>query len=330
MGDYTVHITLKSPIVTEFQSDTLFGHICWAIRYLRWKKGDRLAEVLASYKPGSEPPILISNGFPKGWLPKPVIPPVTQEVLDRIVKSDNRIGKSFIIKSIKKMPLILKEDFKKLQETGITPTSLFEILFERYKGGVPEETCERVSVQHNTVNRATGRVESGLYAQEETFVSPDKGEFEVYLKTDYFSEEDLQRIFDFIAKAGFGKDKSTGKGHFDFTIEQGIDLPQCAAPNAFMTLSSYIPKSGDPTDGYYTLLHKYGKLGGSFAAGDPEVYGNPFKKPLLMFAAGSTFRDPDVKTGKVYGSLLDEVHANSAIRHYALAFPLGIRLGETK
>lgn len=34
MTEYTVDLRLSSSVITPFQSDTLFGHICWAIRYL--------------------------------------------------------------------------------------------------------------------------------------------------------------------------------------------------------------------------------------------------------------------------------------------------------
>ena len=307
MKGYTVHLEMQSTLVTEFQSDTIFGHICWAVRYLQWPQGERLSNFLMAYQPGQTPPLLVSNGFPKGCLPKPVIPPVTQVELERIALNDNRIAKSFIIKSIKKMPLILKEDFIKMQKAEITPVKLFETLYGRYGKGFPEEPFARVAVQHNTVNRATGRVDSGLYSQEETFFPDNGGEYVIYLKGDYFTQPELERIFGFIAREGFGKDKSTGKGHFSFTIEAGIDLPECERPNAFMTLSSFIPTANDPTandptDGHYTLLHKYGKLGGGFASGASGGQGNPFKKPLLMFAAGSIFRDPEFFADKVYGS----------------------------
>ena len=57
-----------------------------------------------------------------------------------------------------------------------------------------------------------------------------------------------------------------------------------------------------------------------------EVYGNPFKVPLIMFAAGSVFADKEYKPGKIYGSLLKKVHLNENIRHYAYAFPIGIKI----
>lgn len=326
MNGYTVHLEMKSPLVTEFQSDTIFGHICWAINYLQWPLGERLTTFLDAFKPESEPPLLVSNGFPKGYLPKPVIPPVSQDDLKEIIGDGNRVTQSQKIKQIKKLALIPQGIFDGLANETVTPKRLFKALYEHYKDKALDMPMLHSVVMHNTVNRAIGRVGSGLYSQEETFFPENGGEFVIYLKGDYFTKMELERVFGFIAMEGFGKDKSTGKGHFSFTIEPGIDLPQCESPNSFMSLSSFIPTASDPTDGHYTLLHKYGKLGGGFASGASGGQGNPFKKPLLMFAAGSTFRDPVFSEDKVYGSLLGDVHTNHEIRHYALAFPLGIKL----
>lgn len=326
MNSYTVHIQMKSQMVTEFQSDTIFGHICWAINYLQWPLGDRLTTFLGAFKPEAEPPLLVSNGFPKGYLPKPVIPPVSQDDLKEIIGDGNRVTQSQKIKQIKKLTLIPQGIFDGLANETVTPKRLFKALYEHYKDKALDMPMLQSVVMHNTVNRATGHVASGLYGQEETFFPGNGGGYVIYLKGDFFSQAELERIFGFIATQGFGKEKSTGKGHFSFTIEPVIDLPRCESPNAFISLSSFIPTENDPVDGHYTLLHKYGKLGGGFASGAPGGQRNPSKTPLLMFAAGSTFRDSGFNEAKVYGSLLGKVHTNPAIKHYALAFPLGIKL----
>jgi len=103
------------------------------------------------------------------------------------------------------------------------------------------------------------------------------------------------------------------------SIEERIDLPEWENPNSFMTLSSFIPAKADPTKGYYRVLKKHGKLGGMYA------HDNPFKRPLLMFQAGSIFFDEPVKSN--YGSLLPDVHHKQKdVRHYAYAFPIGLRI----
>ncbi|MGA1871283.1 MAG: type III-A CRISPR-associated RAMP protein Csm4 [bacterium] len=326
--DYTIDISLKSPIVTPFQSDTIFGHICWAISYLKWEAKDKLAEFLDFYdKEESIPPLLLSNGFPAGFLPKPIIPPIKQEVLEGIIKREDRIENSFKIKTIKKAKIIAKDYFAQVQNEMITPQNLFKKMFNQYDALSKElKKVQSAIIQHNTVNRL-GIGNTRLYSQEEYFYNnQEDGKFIIYLKTYYFSPNDLERIFHFISDQGFGRDKSTGKGYFEFKIKEGIDLPESDSPNAFMSLSSFIPKDNDPNSGYYQILLKYGKLGGHFAKGGAEVNANPFKKPLMMFSAGSTFYDYEYHKDKIYGQLLKDIHHNQKIRHYAYAFPIGIKL----
>ncbi|MBI5208299.1 MAG: type III-A CRISPR-associated RAMP protein Csm4 [Candidatus Firestonebacteria bacterium] len=330
--DYTIEINFKSSIGTVLQSDTVFGHICWAIRFLKWKdKDSKLTNFLSLFdKEDTSPPLLISNGFPKDYLPKPIIPPVTQNELDEILGKEDRIKKSFKIKTIKKTEFITKEMFKDLQQDEITPVRLFKEmdLKENFdKINDLKIKNQNMIVQHNTIDRIKGSVrDGGLYSQEETFFDEGNGVFEIYLKTNYFSRYELEKIFKFISASGYGRDKSTGKGYFEFNIIDGINIPESKNPNAFMTLSSYIPKENDPTEGYYNIIHKFGKLGGIYAKGTIEIGNNPFKVPLIMFSAGSVFRDEDYKPDKIYGSLIKDVHQNKDIRHYAYAFPIGVNI----
>ena len=326
--DYTIKLTLKSPIVTSFQSDTLFGHICWAINYLKWDEKKGVTDFLALYDQRN-PPLLISNGFPKDYLPKPILRPILQEELASIFGKENRKKNSYKIKTIKKTELICKSDLLQIIKGQISPKILFQKFSENFeKEEKNREKRKKEVIYHNTINRITNRVTTGLYEQEEVFYSADFSEFEIYLKTNYFDKDGLKRIFEFISMGGFGKDKSTGKGRFDFSIIEGTDLEGSDNPNGFMTLSSYIPDSGAPTEGYYEILLKYGKLGGSFAGGSAEANNNPFKKPLIMFRAGSTFYHQGCDESKIYGSLLPDVHKNPKIRHYGYAFPLGINMEE--
>lgn len=327
--DYTIRLTLKSPIITFFQSDTLFGHICWAIDYLKWDDKKRIENFLTLYDKEEKPPLLISNGLPKDYLPKPIVRPILQKELESIFRKENRKVNSYKIKTIKKKELIQKDDLLQIIKGQISPKILFQKLSENFEEEEKKwEKRKKEVIYHNTINRVTNRVTTGLYEQEETFYAPDFNEFEIYLKTNYFDKDDLERIFEFISIVGFGKDKSTGKGRFEFSIIEGTDLKGSDNPNGFMTLSSYIPHPEAPMKGYYEILLKYGKLGGDFAMGSAEVGNNPFKKPLIMFKAGSTFYDHDYNKSKIYGSLLEDIHKDPRIRHYGYAFPLGINMEE--
>lgn len=322
--DFTVEVALRSSVATPFQSDTIFGHICWAIEHIGMNGG--VKAFLRLYD--NTPPLLVSAGFPKGFVPRPVLRPVTQEELKGILDGGkSRAANAHLIKTIKKRELISRTRLAGLmKDPPLTPLKLFVALKE------DEDDIKRLientqlsHVRHNSMNRL-GRISAtGLYTQGETFFKGDAGKFEIYIKTNLFSLKDIEDIFAFIGENGYGRDKSTGKGHFRVEgIRKGACLPEVSNPNAFMTLSSYVPGAEDPTNGYYSLIHKFGKLGGDFAGGSKV----PFKKPLVMLAPGSVFFDNSFNKERFYGSLLSGVHGDNVIRHYAYAFPMGMSIDE--
>ena len=67
---YKTTITPISSFATPLKGDTLFGQICWAIRYIY--KEDRLNSLLQNYD--TEPFLIVSDGFASGYLPKPTLP----------------------------------------------------------------------------------------------------------------------------------------------------------------------------------------------------------------------------------------------------------------
>ncbi len=324
--DYTINIAMTSALITPLQSDTLFGHICWAVHYLNWAgRENKLQSFLNAFTWNANPPLLISNGFPQGYLCKPILPPITQKELDDLSEQSARVQNAHVFKSIKQLSYIHKDDFKSLQEIEISGQILFERMYRNFE--VYNRIIDRkaVAVQHNTVNRASNRVDSGLYSERSNFFRPCENSFEVYLRTSFFSKEEVSRIFEFISIQGYGKKKSFGKGAFTFNIADGIDIKHAENPNAFMTLSHYMPRENDPVNGYYLPVLKFGKLGGEFA----KRY--PFKKPLLMFSAGSVFEDPGFTEDKIYGRLVDDIHKyKPEIQQFAFAFPIGIRISEDK
>jgi len=287
------------------------------MRYL-WSE-ERLEGFVKDCKPGAPPRLLISNAFPDGYLPKPILPPVSQKDLQPVL-GEERISDSYRIKSIKKADLVPVSVLNELQNSKISPKGLFAAMYRNYDAVMDvEKSRVNMSVRHNTVNRIKNRVEEGLFDQDEFFCCEDFNLFCVYMRTSYFSKDELEKIFEFMGENGFGKDKNTGKGHFKVEdVQPRIDLPTWDHPNAFMTLSSFIPAKGEETtQAYYRVLQKHGKLGGMFAQG------NPFKRPLLMLDAGSVFFDNPLKES--YGSLIPNVHhTHEQVRHYAYAFPMGL------
>src|SRR4030042_5212007 len=69
MKTYEIKLHNVSNTLTLFQSDTLFGHLCWAVA--NSEGGSELKKFIAPFI-NNEPPFVISDGFPSNVFPKPL------------------------------------------------------------------------------------------------------------------------------------------------------------------------------------------------------------------------------------------------------------------
>jgi len=337
---YTVKLKLLSSVITPFQADTLFGTICWGIALT---EGDsKITEFLNLYKDKETVPLIISDGFIDGHLPVPLCKPLgleeNEKLINKVKPDVTSLEKVKYIHKIKKFREIKYLPFAYLDNNKecMSQVRLVED-FIKENISVSGKLTESVSVLRTSINRYDGRAMEGrLFNTDETFYNSG---VTIYVKLNKNSGLDikwLRKIFNYIEISGYGADKSTGKGQVEISIEEKDSLPHSNNPNAFISLSSFIPDASDPHDGYYEPILKYGKLGGHCANSpisktlpklDEKIGHNPFKKPLLMFRAGSTFKvEQNKKIKPYYGKIVDGVHWDNRIVHYGLAFPLGIRL----
>ena len=73
MPTYRIDLELRSALSTPLSADTLWGHVCWGIRYQSGR--EVLEEWLARYDTGP-PPLVMSDPLPAGYWPRPVLPPM--------------------------------------------------------------------------------------------------------------------------------------------------------------------------------------------------------------------------------------------------------------
>lgn len=253
MKIYKIKLKPQSSQITPWQSDTVFGSLCWILA--QTEGAERLKSFLDLYEKG-EYPLVISDGFPGDLLPKPL-------ALNASLLEEEKAKKI---------------DFVNLEEFN-------EILNNKNVDVVPKGTFSReIGVMHNEISRITNTVvDGGLFEVtecywEETFIT-------LYLGIDDSWKEQILNLFEILSQRGFGKRTSVGKGQFtieDFSEFQYFEISENS--NAFVTLSNYVPRKTDPTEGLYKTFVKYGKLGQSYALSD-----NPFKKPLLMIKPGAVF-----------------------------------------
>jgi len=298
-------VAAKSALATPWQADTVWGHLAWALRYTRGEAA--LDAFLKRYRDG-QPPLLVSDGFPDDLLPRPLAPggqPDTGKPLAEQVKA-------FDAARERRRPAYVTADG-----------------FSAYlRSEEPEGTAETPkgwgwrSVLKNQVSRteATAGAEGGtLYPMDELWWR----KVTIYALADEGFVDETRALFDYLAIEGYGKRRSIGYGAVrSLRVEQfeGFDPPGDA--NGFVSLSTFVPGPDDPTDGFWNVLVKYGRLGEEYAYGP-----NPFKRPLVMLAAGSTFYDTPIRT--FYGRLIEGISpACPEVMHYGYALPVAMKLPE--
>ncbi len=330
---YTARLRLASSLITPLHADTLFGHLCWAMRYVEGEAA--LQDFLLLYH--SEPPLVLSNGFPAGMLPMPSLPALTPKERNELLGVDpaELIRNAHKLKRVKRFRLAPDRLLANAARDGLSPRSLWAELLRLNEQTLAEcAPGKPAAVQHNTVNRVSIRVEEGLYHTNEVFY-PEGQEITIYYRlSDDFPAERLETILRAMCLTGYGKKKNVGKGAMEFlSLQEGG--PPALAPegqaNGFLALSNFVPAAGDPTEGFYLAAPKYGKLGGDFAVGPMHTNGqvkphNPFKRPLLMLQAGAVFAAADGVRNH-YGRMVRGVHAvHPHIVHYGCCLPLPLRL----
>lgn len=316
MEIYQVILEPQSPFSSPIQSDTLFGAFCWS-----WKRlygENSLLDLLGEYKKGS-PPILFSNLFPYGLLPMPMKKMSYLNAEKREGSKEQRLAKYQRLKKLKKQKYVTLDNFNRYVAGENTM-------------GEEDNGLATVISYGNQVNRKLGTVgaddEGGLFTREEYYFvnqglkdvkTPVKVWFLMKVNNKY--ERKLRPVVELMCVLGIGGHKSIGRGLCrleECSVFSGINVPE--NPQAFVTLSSFIPDIQDPVEGYYQILLKYGKTDREYAASE-----KPYKKALVMLSEGSVFKTQNVKP--YYGRIIHNVSAlNEDIVHYGLAFPVPIRL----
>jgi CRISPR-associated protein Csm4 len=300
MKVFRAKISPNTSFATALHSDSLFGALCWVIQ--KNEGTDSLKDFLVPFIYG-EPPLVLSNGFPGDLLPKPMIPfSIGDEEYDQS-------GKDQLIQMAAEGKRIKKVEYLNLDELNNVLCGRRDVISSKPKPYVD------MAVMHNRINRWSGNTSEGgeLFSTVERFSDVDH--WSIYIKAKDEWAEKVEKWLEILGEMGFGKRKSVGKGSFtlvDFEAFDDFELPQ--SPNAFVTMSNFIPSSKDPVKGFYKTFVKYGKLDGEYA-----IEGVPFKKPLLMLIPGSVFKTDAVK--EYYGRMVTGVSANyPEVVHYGYAF----------
>ena len=247
---------------TPWQADTLTGIMASALA--RAHGPERLeSDLLDPWRRG-EPPFVLSDACPGDLLPAPAC-----LGLWRWPEADP--------KRVKRTLWLAREQFATLQQ-GRRPEL----------PGEPPDPFRASVRMRNTLDRQSDRTGApgSLYELPVTSLSRDHSHFSLYARVAPGKETLLRELLALLSDSGFGADTSAGFGQFRLTgdFEDASWLAQVTEPNGWVSLSTFQPGPGDPTDGYWRSFVKYGKLGPALGVGAV------FKRPQLMLQPGACFR----------------------------------------
>lgn len=264
----TYRFTLKTQTAfgTPLVGDSLFGQFCWAVvqRY-----GEiRLENLLDGYA-DQKPFIVISDAFPKGYLPLPVLP---SQLWENGTEQDRK-------KLKKKAWIDVAQHSQAVNTWQKSAKNDAEIELQKIMQDQP----------HNALNRqtmTTGENEFAPYAMSQIWYSQHT-ELDLYMVFDEarISLDEVKQCLSDIGKIGFGRDASIGLGKFELAQAQAVAFSTKNA-NACLTLANTAPQGLglNSENSFYQLHTRFGRHGGLYALGS-----NPFKKPIILAKTSAIF-----------------------------------------
>jgi CRISPR-associated protein Csm4 len=289
-----LRIALRAPLGTPLTSGTIFGHLCWAIRAARGEQA--LVRWLEDQEAA---PTLVSDGFPVGLLPRPLLAPIR-----RPVDPDPETAQQ--AKAMARRPWIAATDFAGLRGR-MNPAALLVQL----RGDPWRDAIDDRRLAHNRIDRLSGTTpkEGGLFFVDEDWSFGKCPERDIYVRST-MSAGEVAELFAEIGRGGFGRDATWGRGQFDLvTVDPAASL-DAPVGNRWMSLSHGIVTEAMRTPRYRLATH-FGKLGELAARGGPR----PWKRPVLLARPGATFA---AAIDGPFGLLLKGVHQDAPwVRHDA-------------
>jgi CRISPR-associated protein Csm4 len=290
---YKISITPSSNFATTLKGDTLFGQMCWAISYA-FKK-ERLATLLKDYRVGEKPFLVVSDAFPKGFLPKPKMP----SSLLKEKSEEKKLNRKKIWLTSEALQRGAYTEAKSDKEVGSNDTQNMQI--------------------HNAINYKTSHTGDGFdpYGLETWSLSPK----DIYCLIDenQLSIDELKEVLKLLSEMGYGKKSTIGKGRFTIDTIEEVSIDSCAT--RFMTLSPFSPKGLEAKNIYYDPFTRFGKFGGS------RAYKNAFKKPILLADVASVVEFNEVETHQYLGRAISGLsdipeYSDTVHQGYSIVLPL--------
>ena len=368
MDTYAVYLRPRCALAGGIHSDTLFGALCWAIRAVYGVAHlEALLEspdVSPPFAISSTFPCLWCGDQKVRFYPKPLLPNLHSDQVGKLAEGRARYGgkeplaydKAVVdvvakAKRTKVACFVSEELFREVVWGNMDTEGLFGRLMDG-RGSMDRDiewigdglitTGERKridpdaehnqfwrirDVQRNEIDRVAGAtVEGRLFFVDGTVFAWDVTGLWFVLRTN--DADTVRAALRYLEDTGIGRDRSVGMGHFRIEMEQ-FNLPEAEDPNAFVSLSRYIPFDGASDFGgsplSYHLLTIRPKHEATFSGTGHHTY----KATLRMFAPGSIF--PLKERRDVYGRTVC-VGANAEqggwnVWHNGITIPVFARIG---
>lgn len=291
----------------KLHSDTLFGAITYAVSELY---PELLNEMINEFEQG-RPPFLISSTFPVIFNSEKKIKFYPKIIMD----SDLSEIDSKIIKDYKKVSYIEEKIFYGLINGELSEKEILNNYdnYNRFSNLLIEEKIDvdigfgENILPNNRVNRLVNDTKI-FYTQGDSY--RNMGLFFLVQIYDEEYRNILSSVMKFLKDRGFGRDISTGKGHFDFEIETVYNFNEYKDENMFILLSRLIPEEDDLKIANENAFYEIGSKRGRDKNGE-------IRKQFRFFKEGSMF--PNIQM--TYGNIYKSGEVNPAIE-YGYAYPL--------
>jgi len=286
---YKTTITPTSFFASKLQGDSIFGQMCWMIKFIYGN--NKLEELLNDYK--VNPFMIVSDGMPNDYFPKPTLP-----------------------------PYLLNED---INQKKLNKKKLWLSLEDLQKGNFNfAKTSEEIDYAQkefsqikNSLNYKTFKTDSKNFAPySDSLIELSKSDIYFLIDEDRFDLKMLKKTFELLSKNGYGKDATNGKGRFEFSEFKKIDFFKSST--TFMALSLFSPKNLKAKEIFYEPITKFGKHG-YFLANK-----NAFKAPLLLAKSGAVIIFDEKKDIQYIGRSIKNhsSHQNTIHQAYSIVLPI--------